>query len=130
MKTKTWTLLALSLVVLVALPVFNTVNGVDDAPSIAWSQTYPEVSGGQAEWVIQTSDGGFIMLCSPYSSTGTFYILKVDSTGNLQWNQTYPEVAFGSNQPIIQTTDGGYTIAANHQQSALLLKTDPFGNQI
>jgi hypothetical protein len=130
MKAKVWPLLVLLLIMVFALPIENIVHGVDDAPSIAWSQIYPDFGGGQAEWVIQTSDGGFIMLCSPSSSTGIFYVLKVDSAGKLQWNQTYPEVTFGSNQPIIQTTDGGYALAANHQNSAFLLKTDASGNQL
>ena len=57
-----------------------------------WNKTY----GGKAfEWassVIQTSDGGYAIAGSTYTSDAggyDFWFVKTDSSGNQLWNKTY-----------------------------------------
>jgi hypothetical protein len=134
MKVKVWKSLGLLFITIVALSAANTVHAVETTPSIAWSQIYSSIDVDEAQSVIQTNDGGFLLICSKWPSTylqystGVFYLLKVDSSGNQQWNQTYSGIVLDG-QHIVQTADGGYAVAAEIQNRFLLLKTDQSGNQ-
>jgi hypothetical protein len=99
------------------------------APSIAWSKTYPDVAGYD-RWILQTSDGGYLLLwANYYSQDSVFSLLKTDSSGNPQWNQSYSVEISGYGQNVIQTSDGGYAVAATYQKQFFLLKIDELGNQ-
>lgn len=131
-----WKLLGLSLLVIIFdLSSATAINAVEITPSMAWSQTYSGV-GDIAHSVIQTKDGGFLLLCSDWPSqdlqdfSGVFHLLKVDSSGFQQWNQTYTGTIFDiwSGQYVVQTADGGYAVTAEYQNKLLLLKTDQSGD--
>jgi len=94
------------------------------APSIAWSKTYPDVTG-LGQWILQTSDGGYL---TDYGDS-VFSMLKTDSSGNPQWNQSYSVEISGYGQNVVQTSDGGYAVAATYQKQFFLLKIDEVGNQ-
>jgi hypothetical protein len=97
------------------------------APSIAWSKTYPDVAGYD-RWILQTSDGGYLLLWANYGDS-VFSLIKTDSHGNPQWNQSYSVEISGYSQNVIQTSDGGYAVAATYQKQFFLLKIDELGNQ-
>ena len=104
------------------VPLASTMS----APSIAWTQTYPDVVG-PGRGVLQTIDGGYLLLF--VGSQGSTFLLKTDPSGNPQWNRTYAATLSGYSQKIIETADGGYAIAAEYQHSYFLLKIDASGNQ-
>jgi hypothetical protein len=100
-------------------------------PTEDWNKTFE----GTAVSVLQTSDGGYIVLGSVPDFNWSAELVKIDAKGNLQWNHTYG----GSREDIPtafqQTSDGGY-ITAGHTYSygdggsdAWIIKTDTNGNE-
>lgn len=73
---------------------------VSEQPSIDWSIT---IEGFQANSVIQTSDGGYILAGTALSSRVT--LIKTDSSGKVQWQKD-----FGDLVSIEQTSDLGYVL--------------------
>jgi hypothetical protein len=81
-----------------------------------WNKTYGGISADRANWVQQTSDGGYILVGETlsYGAVPDFvfdtWLIKTDSNGTEEWNRT-----FGGNKEDLglygaQTPDGGYII--------------------
>jgi len=76
-----------------------------------WQKTYGGTGFDGAQYIQQTSDGGYIAVgwTDSFGSGGyDGYLLKLDGSGNLKWQKT-----FGGNQEdwfncVRQTSDGGY----------------------
>ena len=117
-------LLIITLILVVTVP---TSGGVSEPPQQQWSKTYPDI-GGYGRWILQTSDGGYLLLYANYGDS-VFSLLKTDSSGKTQWNQSYDVEISGYSQNVIQTSDGGYAVAATYQKQFFLLKIDKSGNQ-
>jgi hypothetical protein len=105
-------------------------------PSIVWSQSYSGF-GARALDVIQTTDGGYLLLCLDWTPhnvdySGVFYLVKVNSEGTELWNQSYSGTIFSidSGQYLVQASDGGYAFAAEYHHKLLLIKTDQLGNVV
>ena len=103
-----------------------------------WNQTYDGTGKDSGCFVVQTTDGGYVI--SGYSTSTSlpdisdFWLVKTDSAGNVEWNRTYggPENDVGLS--AIQTSDGGY-LMVGHTASygdeltdMWLVKTDSAGN--
>jgi hypothetical protein len=59
---------------------------------IQWSKTYGAEGHDEAISVIETSDGGFLLLGYTWSSTygeNDIYVIKTASDGSMTWNKTY-----------------------------------------
>ena len=93
-----------------------------------WDKTY---GGSEYEGVTlmqQTSDGGYIVIGSTYSSNGDVtdgnngsedaWILKLNSDGTKQWDKTYGGDKEEGINSIFQTSDGGYIIAGKTASSS------------
>ncbi len=79
-----------------------------------WNKTYGGVGYDWASSVIQTSDGGYAIAGSTYSSRDRgydFWLVKTDSSGNQQWNKTYGGTYHDYASSVVQTIDGGYVLA-------------------
>jgi outer membrane protein assembly factor BamB len=85
-----------------------------EPPSTVWSKTYGGSADDKAYTVLQTGDGGYLVV----GSTGSYgaggldmWLVKTDVSGDLQWSKTRG----GSNDDVaysaIQTSDGGYALA-------------------
>lgn len=84
-----------------------------------WTKSYDY---GTANSVDQTSDGGYILIVLPYSTTQArydFQLVKTDFQGNIMWTKYFggPDVEVG--YAVEQTTDGGYILVG---------RTDSYGN--
>jgi len=111
-----------------------------NSPIVLWSKTY----GGADEdcaysVVIQTSDGGFVLVGSTYTygaGGSDFWLVKTDNLGNMQWNKTYGGTNEDYGFSVIQTFDNGYVIAGSTSSFGAgvydfwLVKTDHLGNPI
>lgn len=109
MKTK---LLSLS-----ALFLFNiTINA-----QIIWQNTIGGASFDDADDVIQTSDGGFLLIGTSESgisgdkteaSNGNsdYWIVKTNSTGAVEWDKTYGGAGNDFAVSAIETADGNFII--------------------
>lgn len=107
-----------------------------------WANVYGGSMIDECYDVIQTSDGGYIMVGKSFSfSTNSdydVYVVKVSSLGIVQWSKTYGGGTTNHNETgysIAQTNDGGYIITGESMygfgvgiKNVYLIKTDSLGN--
>jgi hypothetical protein len=120
-------LISVLIITLILVVTVTTSGAVSESPQQQWSKPYPDI-GGYGRWILQTKDGGYLLLCANYGDS-VFSLLKTDSSGNPKWNQSYSVEISGYSQNVIQTSDGGYAVAATYQKQFFLLKIDELGNQ-
>lgn len=109
----------------------------DDRGTIIWNASYGGAGDEIAESIIQTSDGGFVLVGSSTSyGRGQFdiWLVKTDSKGNLRWNQTYGSPMNEQGYFLEQTMDGGFALVGlqiptneTGPYSAILVKTNHNG---
>ncbi|MEO0211970.1 MAG: hypothetical protein ABIN66_08995 [candidate division WOR-3 bacterium] len=82
--------------------------------SLDWARTYGETNLNDfLRSIIQTSDGGYAILGSAYSSVTDSYdflLIKLNQDGSINWARTYGGTGAEEGYSIIQTTDGGYVV--------------------
>jgi hypothetical protein len=102
-----------------------------------WTKTYAGIGDDYIYSVLQTADGGYLMVGETESSGAgnkDVYVMKIDALGNVTWTQTYGGAHYDGGTSVIQTTGGGYLIAGYTQSSgagnkdAYLVKIDATGN--
>lgn len=91
----------------------------DEESNIEWQKTYGGSAEERAYDLIQTSDGGFVMMGYSKSSDGDvsenngfqdFWVVKLTSTGNLQWEKSFGFSGADIGETVIETHDNGYLI--------------------
>jgi len=104
-----------------------------------WHQTFGGTEEDFGYSVLQTSEGGYIVLgftVSFGSGNKDVWLIKTDSQGNMEWDKTFGGSASDVGIDIKETTDGGYIITgytesnSNGLYDVLLIKTDSNGNEI
>ncbi|MBU7007156.1 leucine-rich repeat domain-containing protein [Phosphitispora fastidiosa] len=90
--------------------------------------------------ILQTDDGGFIVVGSKSSQDNTdsqAYIIKIDDQGNIQWDaELEKQGEFDNATSAAQINNGNFVIAAEYSITSYpwvatrLLILDPLGNQI
>ena len=87
-----------------------------------WQRSFPNSadldtsspSSDIAYAVRQSADGGYMMVGSSASATGTLMkLLKTDSTGETQWDRTVGESSGTLAYDLAQTEDGGFVVAGS-----------------
>ncbi len=82
-----------------------------------WSKVIGGSAFDQTNVIIQTTDGGYMLLGQSTSSDGDFvgsygaldfWLIKLSAIGDIQWKKPYGGSGNDSGFSIIQTTDGGY----------------------
>jgi hypothetical protein len=97
---------------LTAMLSFASVEA--DAQYITFQQVYPSTFDQSARDILETSDGGYIILGMSENTTPgdtNIYVMKTDVNGVIQWTGTY-----GGNNPdygysIVEAGGGNYLIA-------------------
>jgi hypothetical protein len=88
-----------------------------DDGSLLWKKTYGGSGDDLGNSLLQTPDGGFVLLGYSNSQDGDVtptkgfhdnWILKVDKSGNTEWQNTYGFKGHDHAYNVISTTDGGY----------------------
>ena len=74
---------------------------------LQWSQTY---GLGDANSLIQTSDGGYAIAGQTLNPDSYYLLIKADSSGNLEWNTTYYHMDENFLCTVAQTSDNGYAL--------------------
>jgi hypothetical protein len=85
--------------------------------------------------IIQTQDGGFILLstsASPISGEKTensfgssdYWVVKLDENGTIQWQKTIGGIGVENASQIIKTEEGGYLIGGSSNSNTSGLKTE------
>ncbi len=95
---------------------------LDSAGVIQWQKSLGGNSNEYAFSVHQTTDGGYIVAGSSYSTDGDvsghhgteynfdYWVVKLSSSGNIQWEKALGGSNSDSALSIQQTTDGGYVV--------------------
>ena len=114
----------------------------DASGNISWAKTYGGSVTDQCNEVIQTSDGGYIMIGWSFSFSSAsdydIYVVKTNNQGDVSWSKTYGSSGSGVNNDygysIQQTYDGGYIMTGETYgfgvgiKNMYLIKTDASGN--
>ena len=100
---------------------------------------YKETDGFSAEWVVATSDGGFVLGGLIYPGGGKksdLYALKLDAAGNKVWIKNFGGTEYDSFSSLIATSDGGFLVLGSKYIDARLtrdmyvIKLDKDGNTL
>ena len=111
---------------------------VDENGNEEWNKTFKGTYADEwANYVQQTSDGGFILAGIIGSYTGIIdgWVIKTDAYGNEKWNKTFGGKAWDEVFSVQQTSDGGYILAGytfsyRRFRQSWLIKTDENGNEV
>ncbi|HLN52328.1 MAG TPA: T9SS type A sorting domain-containing protein [Lentimicrobium sp.] len=128
------------------------VDGLSTAGSTVYQTAVIKGNSGRAaEWsnhfgvdlfnecysVIQTSDGGYVMVGRSNSSAGLgnfdAWMIKTDQDGNEQWNRYFGDEYIDEAYKVKETSDGGFIITGMTTKfgwagEGWLIKTDAQGN--
>ena len=105
--------------------------------NLQWNKTINAGGYAIASSIVQTSEGGYMLLGQNYVQGGgdSLLAVKLDSSGNTQWIKEYPNLDryTSSSSCGIATSDGGYIIGGstyidNQGTYGLLVKIDASGN--
>jgi len=86
---------------------------VDRDGNELWERTFGGEGEDAANSVIQTADGGFVIVGKTRSKGEGRYdawIVKLDKAGNLVWDRTFGGADFDGANSVIQTEDGGFLV--------------------
>jgi len=107
---------------------------------ITFQKTFGGINNDEANYIQQTSDGGYIIAGSSYNFVSGFnkdaYLIKTDASGNMLWNKTYGNTCDEEATCVQQTFDGGYIISGYYsfnsisQHRGFLIKTNSTGDTI
>ncbi len=100
---------------------------------LQWSKTY---GLGDANSLIQTSDGGYAIAGQTVNPNSYYLLIKADSSGNLDWNKTYYHMDENFLCTVTQTSDNGYALGGwiwlrsnGGGPNMAITKTDSLGNE-
>ncbi len=98
------------------------------APQMQWHRSY-NGSGEESHphYVIETSDGGFLMTGETgfvWNDTAKIYVVKTDSSGSLLWEKEFGTAGYNLGNGLVETPDGNYVIAGTLNYDAALIKVN------
>lgn len=107
---------------------------IDKNGTPLWQKIYPKEKGGQANYVQEDADGGYIFTSKDTTSGAMHrktWLVRTDPQGTVLWQKTIG-VDTDWTVPVKQTKDGGFIIAVCKDvvgyEKGILIKTDPLGN--
>jgi uncharacterized delta-60 repeat protein len=110
---------------------------LDSSGNVIWSKTIGGDNADVAYSIIQSSDGGYIVIGRTQSfGAGGYdvYVVKIDSSGNVLWTKTIGGGSGDEARSITQSSDGGFAIAGYTQSfgagsyDIYIVKTGPLGD--
>ena len=121
-------LIKIIFVFLIYIPV------VLQAQAVTWQKWYDYNNyENDGENVIQTFDGGFLILVNNYFPSNVSLLIKINLFGNIQWQRVLDHSVVNASSvrsyAVQQSRDSGYIIAGDSNgDSAFLLKTNKLGD--
>jgi len=112
---------------------------IDSEGALEWNKTIGYSGDERGRFLVNTSDGGFLLLGWTNSSglgEVDYWVVKTDSFGNHQWNKTYGGELADRGLSIVKTDDDEYLLAGSSSSFGAgnsdiwLVKIDGTGNQI
>ncbi|MFC1855785.1 hypothetical protein ACFL2A_04525 [Thermodesulfobacteriota bacterium] len=110
----------------------------DNKGKKVWHTTYGGKGYDLGKSVIETTDGGYLLLGGTYSfgaKKGDIYLLKTDTKGRALWSKRYGGENAEFAHSVIESSDGGYLILGYTKSYGLggsdmfLVKTDDEGEE-
>src|SRR4249919_3188265 len=104
----------------VLLIMASFISLAQTAPGIQWQKSLGGDSADEANSIVQTFDGGYIVAghsgsnngdVSGNHGSGDYWIVKLNSTGNIQWQKSLGGSGYDGAESIKQTFDSGYIVA-------------------
>ena len=111
----------------------------DSYGNLEWSKSY---DGSQQETepkLVQTSDGGYALVCRTFVDTKVapdIWLIKTDNAGNVEWNKTYGGAMGDYPTALLYLPDEGFAISGYTSSFGYghgdfwLIKIDKTGNMI
>lgn len=93
---------------------------INSTGGIIWQKTYGGNNGEALFSIIESQNGGYILVGQSDSHNGDvtenkglsdFWIVKISDTGNLEWQKSYGGSQIDRASSIQNTSDGGYIVA-------------------
>lgn len=90
------------------------------AGAIEWKKTLGGSQADNANKIIQTADGGYVVAgytesndedVTGFQGARDYWLVKLDNSGNLLWQKTFGTTAIEEAESIALTVDGGYIVA-------------------
>jgi len=115
MKEKIIGIFVCMLLIATAIPAVGTLNNstseknpVDKTLNGGWEKTFRRSDFDFGDYVLQTSDGGYLIGAETMSNAGDLdiWLIKTDASGIEQWNQTYGGSDDEFPNFILETPDG------------------------
>ena len=100
---------------------------LDSASNLLWEKSLGGNSIDDANSIMQTSDGGFIVAGRSYSTnddvsgnhgSDDYWIVKLSSDGNIEWKKCFGGSGEDEANCIRQTADGGYIVAGGSDSTS------------
>jgi len=107
---------------------------LDGSGAIEWEKAYGESNSEWAHGILQTSDGGYIVVGSREVTGPNIFcqVLKLDSRGEIEWEKEVRGGEYGVAWAVAEAADGGYLVTAMRSsfspQVGWLFKLDASGN--
>jgi hypothetical protein len=111
----------------------------DSEGLLDWNKTIGDTGDERGRFLVNTVDGGFLLLGWTNSSGAglvDFWLVKTDSYGNSQWNKTYGGESGDRGKVIVKTENNGYLLGGSTtsfgegDNDIWLVRVDNTGNQI
>lgn len=96
------------------------------AGNMSWQKSFGGTQDDFANSVIQTNDGGYIVVGTSrstdgdlgngsfdFNATSDIWVVKLSSSGSIEWQKTYGGTGMDFGNDIIETVDNGYLIVGN-----------------
>jgi hypothetical protein len=97
----------------------------DSDGNLTWETSFGEEGdSGEAKWIEETTDGGYIVSLSAYIDGQIWNLMKLDKNGDSLWTARYH---LGSSYCVQQTSDGGYVTTGMEKGNVTLVKTNSNG---
>jgi hypothetical protein len=110
-----------NLFTVIVLCLFSYFTSAQVAPEIQWQNTIGGNSFDYMRYLIQTSDGGYLLGGESGSNisgdkteagqgSADYWVVKLDGSGNIIWQNTIGGSDYDYLYSVIQTFDGGYLL--------------------
>lgn len=105
---------------LLLVAIFIATTSLFSQPEIEWQKSLGGSLSDAANYVTQTSDGGYIVAGVSRSTDGDvasgfgwmdYWIVKLAADGTIEWENTYGGTEHDIASEIKETSDGGYIVA-------------------
>src|SRR4030042_5820903 len=101
--------------VYIALCILYTAMTYAQAPDTLWTRTYGGSDWDEGYSILETSDGGYLVLggTASFGQNQDIYLIKINSDGDTLWTRLYGSSGYDAGSCIRETSDGGYIITGS-----------------